>query len=176
MAGNGDASANIENIKLRPASDDDWATIRAWLRRPDIEQWLGPASASEAEVITVLGTDHALAWMIEWQGVPVGYAHAIDATIWGENLPEDLAAGTWDVDIFIAEPKARGRGIGPLALAEIRSEVFSTTLATAICVFVSVANEQAVRAYERAGFEWKRIWQDPMHGPTWLLVSERPAL
>ena len=65
-------------------------------------------------------------------------------------------------------------GLEAIALASLRDEVFSTTLATAVCVFTSINNEQAVRAYEKAGFEWRRIWHDPNQGPMWLLVAQRP--
>ena len=162
------------DYNLRPATDADWGMVRKWLRLPAVEKWLGPASTSEAEVITALGASHSIARIIEHQGIPVGYAHAIDAMTWGDELPEGLEVGTWDMDVFIAEQSARGLGLGPHALATLRTEVFSTTLATAVCVFTSVNNEQAVRAYEKAGFEWRRIWHDPMSGPMWLLVSERP--
>ena len=163
-----------DTIQLREATHGDWAMIRRWLRLPAIEKWWGPVSSTEAEVIKALGASHAIARIIEWNGKPVGYAHAVDAMTWGETLPEDVTAGSWDMDIFIAEPEARGCGIGPLALASLRDEVFSTTLATAVCVFTSINNEQAVRAYEKAGFEWRRIWHDPNQGPMWLLVAQRP--
>ena len=52
--------------------------------------------------------------------------------------------------------------------------MFATTLAVAVCVFPSVTNERAVRAYEKAGFRWKRIWNDPHMGPSWFMVAERP--
>lgn len=160
---------------LRPATDDDWGMVRRWLRMPAVERWLGPVSSTEAEVIRALGASHSIARIIEWHGKPVGYAHAVDAMTWGDELPENLEAGTWDMDLFIAEPAARGCGLGPLALSELRREVFATTLATAVCVFASIENEHAVRAYERAGFRWSAIWQDPVTGPMWLLISDRPA-
>ncbi|MBU2531741.1 MAG: acetyltransferase [Alphaproteobacteria bacterium] len=172
----GDPGAFTNALRLRTATDADWAMVRRWLHTPAVEKWWGPASAAEAEVIKALGARHAIARIIEWQGRPVGYAHAIDAMTWGEQLPASLEPGTWDMDIFIAEPAARGCGLGPEALAELRREVFSTTLATAVCVFTSVANEAAVRAYEKAGFEWRDIWHDPSQGPMWLLTSDRPEL
>ena len=159
---------------LRPATDMDWAMVRRWLRLPEVERWMGPASSTEAEVIQALGASHSLARIIEHHGKPVGYAHAIDAMTWGDELPEDLEPGTWDMDLFIADPSARGSGLGPQALADLRQEVFSTTLATAVCVFTSVNNELAVRAYEKSGFQWRRIWHDPLSGPMWLLITERP--
>ena len=161
-------------VRLRPARRADWDLIRGWLARPDIQDWWGPLSATEAEVNLALGSGHALCRIIEADGDPVGYAHAVDATLWGENLPQDLEAGTWDLDLFIASEEHRGKGVGQAALALLKSEVFATTLAVAVCVFPSVRNERAVRAYEKAGFRWKRIWNDPQMGPSWFMIAERP--
>jgi len=53
--------------------------------------------------------------------------------------------------------------------------VFATTLAVAVCVFASIENEAAVRAYEKAGFRWRRVWHDPISGPEWFMIAERPS-
>jgi len=160
-------------VGLRPAIRADWDLIRGWLARPDIQEWWGPVSATEAEVNMALGSQHALCRIIEADGRPVGYAHAVDATLWGDELPQDLEAGTWDLDLFIASEAHRGKGVGQVALAMLKSEVFASTLAVAVCVFPSVKNERAVRAYEKAGFRWRRIWNDPYAGPSWFMVAER---
>ncbi|MFA5902252.1 MAG: GNAT family N-acetyltransferase [Hyphomicrobium sp.] len=168
MAGGGE-------VRLRPAGRADWELIRAWLARADIEAWWGPRSATEAEVNIALNSEHAICRIIEAGSAAVGYAHAVDATMWGEQLPDDLAPGTWDLDLFIASEEHRGQGVGQAALGQLKDEVFGTTLATAVCVFPSIRNERAVRAYERAGFRWKRIWDDPYLGPSWFMIAERPA-
>jgi aminoglycoside 6'-N-acetyltransferase len=163
-----------ETVRLRPARRADWDLIRGWLARPDIEAWWGPRSATEAEVNIAINSGHALCRIIEAGGVAVGYAHAVDATMWGDELPQDLAPGTWDLDLFIASEEHRGRGVGQTALSQLKDEVFGTTLATSVCVFPSIRNERAVRAYERAGFRWQRIWNDPHMGPSWFMLAERP--
>ena len=164
----------MTDVTLRPARDADWGQIRSWLAEPDIQRWWGPSAASEAEVITALGSEHAIARMIQVDGADVGYGHAVDASLWGDELPSDLEPGTWDLDIFIAAREHRGKGIGPQALCLLRDEVFATTLAVAVSVFPSIENEQAVRAYEKVGFHWKRIWDDPVYGPSWFMVQDRP--
>jgi RimJ/RimL family protein N-acetyltransferase len=166
---------HVEPIILRPVSGGDLDRIRSWLRAPEIEAWWGPASATTAEVQIALQSQTALCRMIEAGGVPVGYCHAIDAKLWGEDLPDDLEPGTWDLDIFIGEAAHRGRGIGQKALELLKNEVFSSTLATAVCVFASIRNEAAVRAYEKAGFQWQRIWNDSAAGPSWFMVARRPG-
>lgn len=162
-------------VRLRPATRADWSLIRRWLGRPEIEDWWGPRSATEAAVMMALEAPHAICRMIESTSAdaPIGYGHAVDATMWGEQLPQDLAPGTWDIDLFIASPVHRGIGAGAEALALLRDEVFSTTLAVAVAVFPSIANERAVRAYEKAGFRWQRVWNDPISGPSWFMTAQR---
>lgn len=161
-------------VRLRAATRVDWDLIRGWLARADIQEWWGPLAATEAEVNMALGSQHALCCIIEHKGQPVGYAQAVDATLWGDSLPQELEPGTWDLDLFIASEEHRGMGVGQAALALLKQEVFVSTLAVAACIFASVRNERAVRAYEKAGFHWKRIWNDPHAGPSWFMVAERP--
>lgn len=160
-------------ITLRPATRADFGLIRRWLAMPDIQDWWGLVTATEAEVNLALGTEHAICRLIDADGEPVGYAHAADATLWGDNLPDDLEPGTWDLDLFVAAEEHRGRGVGQVALGLLRDEVFATTLAVAVCIFPSVRNERAVRAYEKAGFRWQSVWHDPQTGPAWFMVAKR---
>ena len=169
-----DATYPTPVVRLRPARDIDLAMIRGWLGRADIQRWWGPKASSEAAVMMALGSAHALARIIEADGEPVGYAHALDATMWGETLPDALQPGTWDIDLFIASSAHRNQGVGQRALTAIRDEVFSTTLAPAVCIFASLANERAVRAYEKAGFRWQGVWNEPGTGPAWFMTAERP--
>jgi aminoglycoside 6'-N-acetyltransferase len=162
-------------IALRSATEADWPMIRRWLAQPDIVQWWGPKASSEAAVMMAMASAHALCRIIEVDGEAVGYVHALDATLWGEDLPDALEPGTWDIDVFVASHRHRNRGIGMRALQLIKEEVFSSTLAIAVCVFAAVANERAVRAYEKAGFKWKEVWDDPAGGRSWFMTAERPV-
>lgn len=174
MGSRGGSSVHRPAITLRPATDADWPTLRDWLRMPDVKDWWGSASAAEAEIRTVLETNSAIARIIEAGNEPIGYAHAIDATYWGTDLPDGMPPGTWDVDIFIASKQHRGNGAGPRAMDLLAEEVFGSTLALAMSVFVSVKNERGIRAYEKSGFRWVRVWDDPLFGPSWLMLRRRP--
>lgn len=165
--------AGTSPVSLRPATTADWAMIRAWLSLPAVIAWWGPPAQTEGAVITALNSEGAMARIIEVSGAPVGYAHAIDASLWGAHLPSELPPGSWEIDLFIADADHRGRGVGAQALKQLKSEVFSTTLAVALAIFPSIANESAVRAFERAGFSWKSVWQDPVAGPAWFMLAER---
>lgn len=178
------ASADA-GVRLRTATDNDWPMIRRWLAQPEVIRWWGPKATTEAEVMLAMGTEQAICRIIEarteattdagekWS--PVGYAHALDAGLMGDVLPREIPVGTWEIDLFVASPQHRGKGVGARALELIRDEVFGTTLAIATCVFVAVGNEKAVRAYEKAGFRWRAVARDPVVGPEWVMVGERNA-
>jgi aminoglycoside 6'-N-acetyltransferase len=89
-------------VSLRRAARSDWDLVHGWLARADIQDWWGPLSATESEVNMALASQHAICRIIMADGDPVGYAHAVDATLWGDSLPQDLEPGTWDLDLFIA--------------------------------------------------------------------------
>jgi RimJ/RimL family protein N-acetyltransferase len=161
-------------VTLRPAASRDWPLLRGWLTRPDIEAWWGPHSATEPG-IRIAMQGGGLCRIVEIDGAPVGYAQAVDAMLWGTALPDGLPAGTWDIDVFIAAEQHRGQGAGSAALTALVDEVFATTLAVAVSIFVAVRNERAVRAYEKAGFRWVAIANDPAQGPEWVMLRERPA-
>ncbi len=170
----GDENALPLDVRLRPAEETDWPQLTRWLRDPAVQKWWGHASDAEAAIRLILETPSAIGRIIEVGDRPVGYAHAIEATFWGETLPDDLPDWTWDVDLFIAEADYRGRGVGKQALELLAEDVFGSTFAMALSVFVSVKNEVAVRSYEQAGFKWVSVWDDPIAGPVWLMLRERP--
>jgi aminoglycoside 6'-N-acetyltransferase len=161
-------------LALRPATPQDRFLIRRWLAAPDAQEWWGSAASAEAGITLAMASATALPRIIEHEGRPIGYAHAVEIGVWAEERPEDLPAGTWDIDLFLATAEHRGQGPGRIALELLTAEVFATTLAVACSAVVSVRNEAAVRAYEQAGFRWRRIWPDPLFGPCWLMLKERP--
>lgn len=161
-------------LVLRPATDRDWGLVRGWLKRPDIQRWWGSLAAAEAELRIAAETPSSIRRIIEIAGVPAGYAQAVDAGLTGDEAQLALPPGTWDMSLFIAEPALRGRGHGLAALRAMQREVFGSTLALGLSVVVSVRNEAAVRIYEKAGFRWLRVLNDPLFGSSWLMLCERP--
>jgi RimJ/RimL family protein N-acetyltransferase len=147
--------------------------IRRWLAAPHVAAWWGSRESGEAAITLAMQSPSALCRMIVAGGQAVGYGHAVDIGLWGETLPPDVPAGAYDIDAFVGEAVQRGRGIGGTAVRLLAEEVFATTLACACCVFAPIKNEAAVRAYEKAGFRWRHVWQDPIDGPSWVMILER---
>jgi RimJ/RimL family protein N-acetyltransferase len=161
------------DVTLRPALAEDRFRMRRWLNDAEVQAWWGSAASAEAEITLAMASESSLCRVIETGGVPIGYGHAVEIGLWGQP-PEDLPVATWDIDLFIASTEHRQRGAARTALALLVEEVFATRLAVACCGIVSIRNEIAARTYEQAGFRWMRIWQDPIDGPCWVMLRERP--
>ena len=163
-------------ISLHPATPEARFRIRRWLAEPEVAAGWGNAGSAEAEINLAMSSAAVLCRIIACEGVPIGYAHALEIGLWAEQRPEELAPGTWHVNFLVASMQHRCPGAESAALSLLAEEVFATTLAVACASIVSIRNEAAVRAYERAGFRWRRICYDPLLGPSWLMLKERPAL
>lgn len=161
--------------RLRPALAEDRFRIRRWLAEPGIEEWWGNAASAEAEINLAMSSEAALCRIVECEGGAIGYAHALEIGLWADERPTELASGTWHIGYFLASAQHRSGGLGSAVLALLAEEVFATTLAVGCSGVVSIRNEAAARAYERAGFRWRRIWNDRLLGPSWLMLKERPT-
>ncbi len=53
-----------------------------------------------------MGSEAAICRIIECEGAAIGYAHALEIGLLGDERPADLAAGTWHVNVLIASPAA----------------------------------------------------------------------
>jgi RimJ/RimL family protein N-acetyltransferase len=162
-------------VSLRPALAEDRFRIRRWLADAEIEAWWGNAASAEAEINLAMGSAASVCRIVESDGVPIGYAQAVEVGLWAEDRPSELAPGTWHVAYFLASAAHRSGGMESAVLAQLADEVFTTTLAVACSGLVSIRNEAAARTYERAGFRWQRIWHDRLLGPSWLMLRQRPA-
>jgi hypothetical protein len=161
-------------VCLRPALPEDRFRIRRWLTDPRIAASWGNAASAEAEISVALASETALCRIVDRHRTAIGYAHALEIGLWTQARPSDLPPGTWHISYFLAAGDICHLRTGAAVLALLSAEVFATTLAVACSSVVSVKTETATRAYERAGFRWRRIWNDRLLGPSWLMLRERP--
>lgn len=159
---------------LRPAKPGDRDLIHRWLRNPEVSRWWGNLASAEAEISLALESGSALCRIIETGGLPIGYAQAADCGLTSSPPIAAVPAGTWNCHVFIGSEAHRGRGAGQAALDLLVGEVFASTLAVACMIAVPVRNERAARAHEAAGFRWVAVAEDPIHGPSWVMLRERP--
>lgn len=89
---------------------------------------------------------------------------------------EDLAPGTWYVNVLAAYPQWRGRGFGA-QLLNFAETIAARAHLPAMSIIVSDANKGARRLYERCGYGAvaarpmvKEDWENP--GENWVLLTK----
>ncbi len=161
-----------DRVRLRGLRPDDRDRLREILAEPGVARWWGAPNA-----------DAAVDEWLEDDGESVGFAIEIDGEIVGsiqfaeEDEPEYLHAG---IDLFLTEAH-QGRGLGPDAIRTIARYLFEVRGHHRLTIDPATSNEQAIRAYERVGFQPIGIMRRYERGPdgTWhdgllmdLLVDE----
>jgi aminoglycoside 6'-N-acetyltransferase len=147
-------------IRFRPLEDADLPQVEAWLRTEHVaEWWRDPLEiAVEKRRAALEGRRDVEHFVILEDERPVGMIQTYrvgDYPDWGELVcAEPEAAG---IDLFVGEPDAVGRGLGPEILREfVRSVVFARAETTAVVATVEEANRRSWRAFEQAGFRHVR--------------------
>ena len=156
------------SVQMRPLVEGDRFRVRRWLAEAHVAQWWGSRAAAEAAMAMAEASHTAVARIIEYEQQSIGYAHVLDLA------DTSLPPAVWHADVFIGAIPYRGKGLGALALAGLRDELFATTLAQGMAVRVSIRNEAAVRAIERSGFKWHSMVRDAQLGACWWLIAMRP--
>jgi aminoglycoside 6'-N-acetyltransferase len=147
-------------IAFRPLEEADLPQVEAWLREDHVaEWWRDPLEvAVEKRQAALEGRRETEHYVILEDERPIGMIQTYrvgDYPEWGELIgAEAEAAG---VDLFVGEPDAVGRGLGPEILREFtRMVVFARPEMTAAVATVEEANRRSWRAFEKAGFRHER--------------------
>lgn len=89
---------------------------------------------------------------------------------------EDLAPGTWYVNVLATYPEHRGKGYGA-GLLSIAEQLAIDTQSRGLSIIVSDSNRGARRLYERSGYREqaarpmiKESWVNP--GENWVLLTK----
>lgn len=144
------------------------------LERPHVARWFG-AVRNDIETQARLSPESTARIVVD--GHPVGLLcwqrlawNGLDGA-WSTDLDGDLV----DIDIFIAQVEALGRGVGPAALGLTLERLRSAAAARYAGVGSSVSNERVIRAHRKAGFLPWREYADPERGAALYLVADLRA-
>jgi aminoglycoside 6'-N-acetyltransferase len=131
-----------ERVTLRPITLDDAPRLAEIAAEPEIAHWwLG---LTEQDLREKAGpSEDAMVFVIEEHGEVVGLVEAGE-----ENDPDYKHA---NIDIFVAGAR-QGQGLGADAIRTLARHLFEDHGHHRIIIDPAVANERAIRAYERVGF------------------------
>lgn len=125
---------------LRPAGDDDVATLTHIRSEPEIMRWWGRFEPEEL-ARDFVGAENC--FVVEVAGEVVGGIQYEE-----ETEPMYRHAG---IDLFLAQSH-QGKGLGPEALRLLARYLFEERGHHRLTIDPAVENAAAVKAYERVGF------------------------
>jgi aminoglycoside 6'-N-acetyltransferase len=133
-----------ERIVLRPLTVADAARLAGLGTHPEVARWW-PGITREKLVEKAEGRDEvADAFAVEHEGDVVGLAEICE-----ENDPEYRHAG---IDLFIGAPW-HGQGLGTDTVRTLARHLVRDRGHHRITIDPALANERAIRCYERVGFK-----------------------
>lgn len=142
---------------LTEADTEAMAEIRA---KPEVERWWGSGGADG--FAEKLGDEELAAWVVEVDGVPVGFVEAYE-----ESEPEFRHAG---LDLFL-DPSAHGRGLGQDVVRTVARHLLDDRGHHRLIIDPAEDNTRAIRTYQTVGFRPVGV----MRSYWWDHVEERWA-
>ncbi len=140
-------------IQLRPATINDLSLLEHWDRQAHVI-----ASDPDDDWNWTHELNRTPSWreqlIAELNGHPIGFLQIIDPAeedshYWGA-VPPHLRA----IDIWIGEKENLGKGYGTQMMQLAFARCFSDALVTAILIDPLASNVDAIRFYERLGFQF----------------------
>jgi RimJ/RimL family protein N-acetyltransferase len=144
--------------------------LEKWLRAPHVARWWGEPVGDP--LIHFRADESAGESIILVDDVPVGYMrwrHPAREELRAAGL-EDVPEDAVDIDIALGEERWLGTGVGPEALRQLVEQLRADGGAPMLIIGTSIYNHGAASAYEKAGFQCQRRFDDPEHGPMWLMA------
>ena len=130
-----------KRVVLRRLEAEDRPRVRAILEEPEVARWWAPRGLDVA--LDGLFDAEEIVYAIEVDGRVVGAIEYAE-----ENEPDFRHAG---IDIFL-DSTHQGQGLGGDAIRALARYLFNTRGHHRLTIDPAVANERAIRAYERVGF------------------------
>lgn len=148
-----------ERVLLRPVRAADAERLLEILREPEVARWWGVHDPERVREDLIEPTDE-VAYTIESGGELIGAV-----TYYEEPASEYRHAG---LDIFLTTDR-HGQGLGSEALRLLARHLFDERGHHRLTIDPAVANERAIRAYERVGFRPVGVMREYERAPdgTW---------
>jgi RimJ/RimL family protein N-acetyltransferase len=167
---------SADHISFHPVAPRDLPMLHAWVTAPHVRQWWdAPDDCDEfaAQVIPLLtGRSPKRPFIILHGERPIGYIQVFRVQAipqyYAVYYIEEEAAG---IDLYIGDTSHLHRGLGPIILQSFLSEVVLCDPAVVSCIIgPEPENLAAIRAYEKAGFQYLKTVTLPESGEQQYLM------
>jgi len=149
--------------RVRPVYAGDVDLLVGWHADEDVARYWDGKTFTRASMLERLARPKVTPYIVEDDGVPVGYLQVHD-------LDDD---GDGGLDMFLV-PAARGRGLGPDAARAMARHLLDERGWSRVTVDPYAWNERALRGWRNAGFE--QVSEHPAddeHVHPWVLLEFR---
>lgn len=159
---------------FRPVTEADFGLLRGWLTAPHVARWWGDPDEALTEIADHLAEDSTVeAFIVSLDGEPFAYIQSYDMDREIDHPYAPQPARTSGIDQSIGIEALTGRGHGPAMMRLFCDKLFAAG-AGRIITDPDTTNENAIRAYEKVGFQKDRIITSD-YGTVWLMTLEREA-
>ncbi|AMQ28330.1 TPA: GNAT family N-acetyltransferase [Legionella pneumophila] len=163
-------------FKFKSLSMEDLNQLYQWFQEPTINYWYARNKNWSLNEIKekyeprILGKEHVPSFIVHVDNSPFGF---IQYYLLTESLPDGIdgydsplfqqynAKDLVGIDLFIAEEKARCKGLGVELIGQFIDKFLNCF--KAIVVDPNINNQQAIRCYEKAGFNQTVFSENPKH-------------
>ncbi|MFJ8526802.1 GNAT family N-acetyltransferase [Bacillus sp. NPDC094106] len=157
-------------LSIRYVLEDDANIISKWLTNSEVLQYYEgrdkPQSPEKVRThFTYNSKSDEKRCLVEYAGEPIGYIqmYPIDSE-WKELYGYRENQNVWGMDQFIGEPIYWNGGIGTELVQAMVTYIIDELGAEAIAMDPRVANERAIRCYEKCGFKKvKKLKEHELH-------------
>ena len=143
-----------ERVVLRPLEERDFERLVEIGAEPEVARWW--PGISRADLAETAAADDVVALAVEVDGRVAGMIQFHE-----EDEPDFRHAG---MDIFLSS-ECHGQGLGADAIRTLARHLIDGRGHHRLTIDPAVANERAIRCYERVGFRrvgiMRRYWRDP---------------
>ena len=165
-------------IRFRSLYNCDLPLLSTWLNRGFVSKWLGGHRLTYEEVEArygprIRGAVPIMPFLMLYDDLPIGYAETYDlADRPRYNRLVRAGSGTAGVDFFIGESDYLYGGFSTAMLSAFLDRVVFRNCGTERCIAgADVRNRDALRCYERAGFDFWKLINLPAKGRSICLMG-----
>jgi RimJ/RimL family protein N-acetyltransferase len=144
----------MTDFDFQPLDETCLPLLHAWLQRPHVAAWWGPADSVDELREDFLGGGSTRAFIAHLDGRPVGFVQCYVVKGSGDGWWEDETdPGARGIDQFLAHEARLNQGLGRAMVRAFVDQLFADPAVSVVQTDPSPANARAIRCYAAAGFQ-----------------------
>ncbi|MDR7298276.1 RimJ/RimL family protein N-acetyltransferase [Pelomonas aquatica] len=171
-----DRKPPMHAFDFRPLAEPDLPMLHAWLQRPHVARWWGPAESVDELREDFLTGGTTQAFIAHHAGEPVGFIQCYVVMGSGDGWwADETDPGARGIDQFLAHESQLNQGLGRAMVRAFVQQLSADAAVTVVQTDPSPDNARAIRCYAAAGFTAVGEVVTP-DGPALLMRCRPPRL